>query len=175
MTKAPIPTEIFNFISDMFSSTIYLQSVFAFCSYILIQVDPSQSCLWFFTYIIHWCPAGIVGPSIVMAVHCEAVLVTAMIVWFTRVPCSEYYRRVGSFPYPYAVSLKRKKADIWPSPITKAPIPTEMSTGQSVNTNNATKTSIKKRLRIDWGRSVVVTIATQLVWLNRFTGSQPSH
>ena len=33
------------------------------------------------------------------------------------------------------------------------------------NTNNATKSSIKQRLRTDLGRSVGVTIATQLVWL----------
>ena len=32
-----------------------------------------------------------------------------------------------------------KKEEIWPSPMTKAPIPTEMSKGQSDNTNNATK------------------------------------
>ena len=36
---------------------------------------------------------------------------------------------------------------------------------------NATKTSITQRLRTDLGRSVGVTIATQLVWLNRFKGS----
>ena len=33
----------------------------------------------------------------------------------------------------------RKKEEIWLSPITKAPTPTEMSKGQSDNTNNATK------------------------------------
>ena len=32
---------------------------------------------------------------------------------------------------------------------------------------------ITQRLRTDLGRSVGVTIATQLVWLNQFTGSQP--
>ena len=32
-----------------------------------------------------------------------------------------------------------KKEEIWPSPMTKAPTPTEMSKGQSDNTNNATK------------------------------------
>ena len=32
-----------------------------------------------------------------------------------------------------------KKEEIWSSPMTKAPIPTEMSKGQSDNTNNATK------------------------------------
>ena len=46
--------------------------------------------------------------------------------------------------------------------MTKAPTPTEMSKGQSDNTNNATKSSIKRRLRTDLGRSVGVTTATQL-------------
>ena len=40
---------------------------------------------------------------------------------------------------------------------------------------NATKSSITQRLRTDLGRSVEVTKATQLVWLNRFMGSKPSH
>ena len=60
---------------------------------------------------------------------------------------------------------KEKKEEIWLSPMTKAPTPTEMSKGQSDNTNNATKNSIKQRLRTDLGRSVGVTTATQLVWL----------
>ena len=46
---------------------------------------------------------------------------------------------------------------------------------QRDNTKTPTKTSITQRLRNDLGRSVGVTIATQLVWLNRFTGSQPPH
>ena len=58
--------------------------------------------------------------------------------------------------------------------MTKAPAPTEMSKGQSDNTNNATKSSIKQQLRTDLGRSVGVTTATQLVWLTWFTGP-PSH
>ena len=49
--------------------------------------------------------------------------------------------------------------------MTKAPTPKEMSKGQSDNTNNATKSSIKQRLRTALGRSVGVTTATQLVWL----------
>ena len=65
---------------------------------------------------------------------------------------------------------KDKKEEIWLSPMTKAPTPTEMSKGQSENTNNATKSSIKQRLRTDLGRSVGVTTATQLVWLTWFTG-----
>ena len=40
-----------------------------------------------------------------------------------------------------------KKEKIWPSPMTKAPTPTEMSKGQNDNTNNATKSSIKQQLR----------------------------
>ena len=58
--------------------------------------------------------------------------------------------------------------------MTKAPTPTEMSKGQSDNTNNATKKSIKQRLRTDLGRSVGVTTATQLVWLTGLR-AQPSH
>ena len=34
---------------------------------------------------------------------------------------------------------KEKKEEIWLSPMTKAPTPTEMSKGQTDNTNNATK------------------------------------
>ena len=35
--------------------------------------------------------------------------------------------------------IVEKKEEIWLSPMTKAPTPTEMSKGQSDNTNNATK------------------------------------
>ena len=58
--------------------------------------------------------------------------------------------------------------------MTIAPTPTEKSKSNLV-TQNATKTLITQRLRTDLGRSVGVTIATQLVWLDRLTGSQPSH
>ena len=34
---------------------------------------------------------------------------------------------------------EEKKEEIWLSPMAKAPTPTEMSKGQSDNTNNATK------------------------------------
>ena len=37
------------------------------------------------------------------------------------------------------VMLKEKKEEIWLGPMTKAPTATEMSKGQSDNTNNATK------------------------------------
>ena len=48
-----------------------------------------------------------------------------------------------------------KKEEIWLSPMTKAPTPTEMSKGQSDNTNNATKkfdyTAVADRLRtVSW-------------------------
>ena len=50
-----------------------------------------------------------------------------------------------------ASDFKCKKEEIWLSPMTKAPTPTEMSKGQSDNTNNATKkfdyTAIADRLR----------------------------
>ena len=51
-----------------------------------------------------------------------------------------------------------------------------MSKGQSDNTNNATKSSIKQQLRSDLGRSVGVTTAIQLVWFTRCTGPNlPTH
>ena len=57
--------------------------------------------------------------------------------------------------------------------MTKAPIPTEMSKGQSDNTNNATKSSIKQQLQTDLGRSVGVTTVTQLVWFTRLNVCLP--
>ena len=59
--------------------------------------------------------------------------------------------------------------------MTNARKPTEKSKKQRENTKTPPKTSITQRLRNDLGRSVGVTTATQLVWLNWFTGSQPSH
>ena len=43
------------------------------------------------------------------------------------------------------------------------------------NTKTPPKTSITQRLQTDLGRSVGVTTVIQLVWLNQFTGTQPSH
>ena len=43
------------------------------------------------------------------------------------------------------------------------------------NTETLQKSSITQRLRTDLGRSVVVTTVIRPVWLNQFTGSQPSH
>ena len=71
--------------------------------------------------------------------------------------------------------LEEKKEEIWLSPMTKAPTPTEMSKGQTDNTNNATKSSIKQRLRTDLGRSVGITTATQLVWLTGLRAHLPTN
>ena len=49
-------------------------------------------------------------------------------------PTTNFYREICFF-----VLYSDKKEEIWPSPMTKAPTPTEMSKGQSDNTNNATK------------------------------------
>ena len=51
--------------------------------------------------------------------------------------------------------MLREKEEIWLSPMTKAPTPTEMSKGQSDNTNNATKkfdyTAVADRLKtVSW-------------------------
>ena len=59
--------------------------------------------------------------------------------------------------------------------MTKAPTPTEKSKTQRDNIKTPPKTSITQRLQTDLERSVKVTIATQLVLLNRFRDSQPSH
>ena len=68
-----------------------------------------------------------------------------------------------------------KKEEIWLSRMTKAPTPTNKSKTKHDNTTTPPKTSITQPLRTDLGRSVGVAIATQLVWLNQFTGFQPSH
>ena len=59
--------------------------------------------------------------------------------------------------------------------MTKALTPTEKPQKQRDNTQTPPKTPISQRLQTDLGRSVGVRIATQLVWLNRFTGYQPPH
>ena len=76
--------------------------------------------------------------------------------------------RLYTNPWPY-----EKKEDIW----LKVPTPTKKkkTKKQRDNTQAPPKTSITQRLGIDFVRSDGVTIATQLVWLNRFTGSQASH
>ena len=56
---------------------------------------------------------------------------------------------------PYTIILEEKKEEIWLSAMTKAPTPTEMSKGQSDNTDNATKkfdyTAVAERLRtVSW-------------------------
>ena len=52
---------------------------------------------------------------------------------------------------------------------------TEEFEKQHDNTKTQPNTSITRWLRIDLGLSVRVTTTIQLVWFNRFTGSQPSH
>ena len=44
-----------------------------------------------------------------------------------------------------SLSKQDKKEEIWPSPMTKAPIPTEMSKGQSRNTNNRGKVETQSK------------------------------
>ena len=56
--------------------------------------------------------------------------------------------------------------------MTKAPIPTEMTKGQSDNTNNAPKSSITQRLRTDLGRSVGVATHGEV---KPVYGRPPSH
>ena len=74
-----------------------------------------------------------------------------------------------------SLMLQEKKEEIWLSPVTKTPTPTEQSKKQRDNIKTPPKTFITQLLRTDLGRSVGVTAVTQLVWLNRFTIDQPSH
>ena len=59
--------------------------------------------------------------------------------------------------------------------MTKAPTTTENPQKQRDNKQTPQKISITQRLRTELGQLVEETIATKLVWLNRLTGSQPSH
>ena len=59
--------------------------------------------------------------------------------------------------------------------MTQFPTPTEKSRKQRDNTNTQPKTSITQRLWTGLGQTVGGTTTTQLVRLNRFTGSQPFH
>ena len=63
---------------------------------------------------------------------------------------------------------EEKKKQIWLSPITKTPIPTENSENNGQH-KTPPKTSITQPLRTDFWRSVGITTDIQLVWLNRFT------
>ena len=72
------------------------------------------------------------------------------------------------------IIMQEKKEEIWLSPMTKAPTPTEMSKAQSDNTNSATKkfdyTAVADRFRtVSWSN---YSHPTGVV--NRFTGP-PSH
>ena len=59
--------------------------------------------------------------------------------------------------YDLIYMLNEKKKEIWPSPMTKPPIPTENSKTKGQHTQTPPKTSITQRLRTDLGRSVGVT------------------
>ena len=77
----------------------------------------------------------------------------------------------------FDIIFLEKKEEIGLSSMTKAPTPTEKSKKQrDGNIKTPPKTSITQRLQTDLWRSVGVTIATQLVWLNQLTGPNlPTH
>ena len=74
----------------------------------------------------------------------KSINFTPFLTWET---VSENIKNFQVYRHNYHANFKDKKEEIWLSPMTKAPTPTEMSKGQSHNTNNATKSSIKQRLR----------------------------
>ena len=78
--------------------------------------------------------------------------------------CKKYYVNIHCQILCYSLDIREKGRDLTQS-YDKSPY---------TNRNNTTmppKTLITQRLRTDLGRSVGVTTATLLVWLNRFTGS----
>ena len=56
--------------------------------------------------------------------------------------------------------IQEKKEEIWLSPVTKTPTPTEQSKKQRDNIKTPPKTLITQLLRTDLGRSVGVTAVT---------------
>ena len=66
----------------------------------------------------------------------------------------------------FLFSVQEKKEEFRPSPMTKAPSPTEKFKKATRQHKNVNKTSITQWLRDDLGRSVEVTAVTPLVWLN---------
>ena len=68
-----------------------------------------------------------------------------------------------------------QRRDLTQSCDKKNPTPTEQSKKQRDNIKPPPKTLTTQLLRTDLGRSVGVTAVTQLVWLNRFTSTKPSH
>ena len=69
----------------------------------------------------------------------------------------------------YDQKIEEKKEEIWLSPMTKSPTPTEMSKGQGDNTNNATKkfdyTAVADRLRtVSWSNYGHPTGVVNLVY-----------
>ena len=78
-----------------------------------------------------------------------------------------------SLAHQFNKKRKKKRSDsvLWQKPLHRQKNPKSNVTTQKRHQ----KTLITQRLRTDLGRSVGVMKATQLVWLNRFTGSLPSH
>ena len=79
---------------------------------------------------------------------CTFFYVVKIMLPYDMVPqCKKLMHRIIRFPLNLKgerrlysiVSYEEKKEEIWLSPMTKTPTPTEMSKGQSDNTNNATK------------------------------------
>ena len=89
------------------------------------------------------------------------------VMWLSDYLCLRRHISENKPAHNLNIECKEKKEEIWLSPLTKALTPIEKFKKQRDNTKTPPPTSIKQRLRNDLGRSVGVTIAAQLVWLNR--------
>ena len=77
--------------------------------------------------------------------------------------CNEMLKLEVYLGFSSSNQAREKERDSWLSHMIEALTPTENSKKQSDNTKTPPKTSITRRLRTNLGRSVGVTIATQLV------------
>ena len=74
-----------------------------------------------------------------------------------------------TIPFGFSfIKRKRKRSDsvLWQNPLHQQ----KCQKGKVTTQTTPQKSSITQRLRTNWGRSVGVTTATQLVWLIWFTG-----
>ena len=77
--------------------------------------------------------------------------------WLNANLQGQFVLRYGVFGLMFGYTLWVKKEEIWLSPMTKAPTPTEKSKKQRDNTKTPPKTSITQGLRTDLGRSAGAT------------------
>ena len=124
-------------------------------------------------------PTGVVnrftGPPSHITIHFLLQAPTEEYKWISKQMRNCKHNQLNKSPplIMYVINIEQcidKKDEIWLSPKTKAPTPTEMSKGQSDNTNNAI-TNLDLTATADWLRTVGWSnYSHQTGVVNRFTG-----